>query len=304
MEKHFDTLCGTVAILGRPNSGKSTLLNRLVGEKLSIVTPKPQTTRTRITGVLTRENAQFIFVDTPGLHEPGSRLGDAMVKTVYTSAEDADAAILVAEADKRPGRPEKALIERLAAAGIPTVVALNKTDRCRKDAILEIIARYAELGSFPAIIPISARTGDGCGDLMAELTKLLPESEFVFPEDALTDLPEKFLAAELVREKLMLKLEKEIPHGIACETERFLVREDGVVELDVLIVCEKANHKSIIIGRQGSLLKAAGTEAREEIERLLDAKVYLKLWVKVREDWKNSPAFLTELARNETAVTV
>ena len=300
----FDTVCGNIAIVGRPNSGKSTLLNRLIGEKVSIVTPKPQTTRTRITGVLTRDKAQFIFLDTPGLHQPSSRLGDMMVKSVFTASDDADAAVLVAEADKRPGKPERQLAERLLSTGIPVIVALNKTDKVKKDAILDIIARYADLGAFAAIIPISARTGDGCDTLLAEIAKLLPENEFVYPEDALTDLPEKFLAAEMVREKLMMKLEKEIPHGITCETERFQIREDGMIEIDVLVICEKPNHKSIVIGHQGSLLKAAGSEARVEIEKLLDAKVFLKLWVKVKSDWKNSPTFLAELAKSEGTFNV
>ncbi len=303
-DMHFDTVCGNIAIVGRPNSGKSTLLNRLIGEKVSIVTPKPQTTRTKITGVLTRDKAQFIFVDTPGLHQPGSRLGDMMVRSVYNASDDADIAVLVAEADKRPGKPERQLAERLLSSGIPVIVALNKTDKVKKDAILDIIARYADLGEFAAIIPISARTGDGCDTLLAELAKLLPESEFVYPEDALTDLPEKFLAAEMVREKLMMKLEKEIPHGITCETERFQIREDGMIEIDVLVICEKANHKSIVIGHQGSLLKAAGSEARAEIEKLLDARVFLKLWVKVKNDWKNSPSFLAELAKSEGTFNV
>lgn len=292
MEK---TKYGRVSIVGRPNVGKSSLLNRLVGEKISIVTPKPQTTRNRIIGVLTEGSAQIVFVDTPGLHKSESRLGDMMVRTVYQAADDTDACILVAIADKLPGVPEKMLIERLKASEIPCILALNKVDAVRKDIILGTIAEYAKLFDFEAIIPISALTGEGCDDLIAEIIKLLPDGGHVFPDDALTDSPERFIAAEFVREKLMMILEKEIPHGIACETERFLEREDGVIEIDVLVVCEKDSHKRIIIGKQGSLLKKAGSEARAEIEKLLNARVFLKLWVKVKSDWKNSPSFLSEL---------
>jgi GTP-binding protein Era len=288
-------ICGRVSIIGRPNTGKSTLLNRLVGEKISIVTPKPQTTRNMITGVLTKGPVQIIFWDTPGLYKPDSKLGDMMVKTIYGAVESTDCAILVAAADKQPGVPEKILIDRLKEAGIPCVLALNKIDLIKKDIILGTIAKYSALADFRAIIPISAKTGEGCGELLDEVSNILPESEHIFPEDMFTDSPERFICAEFVREKLMLELEQEIPHGIACETERFFEREDGIIEIDVLIVCEKDSHKRIIIGKHGSLLKKAGSEARAEIEKLLGAKVFLQLWVKVKSDWKNSVSFLGEL---------
>ena len=289
------TKCGRVTIVGRPNVGKSTLLNYLIGEKISIVSPKPQTTRNRIMGVLTKGNLQLIFIDTPGLHKPESRLGDMTVKTIYQAADDTDLAVLVADADKRPGIPEKILIERLKASSIPSILALNKTDMVKKDMILGVISEYSSLFDFNAIIPISAKTGEGCDEILSELEKITPQGEHIFPDDTLTDSPERIIAAEFVREKLMLSLEQEIPHGIACETERFEEREDGVIEIDVLIICEKDNHKRIIIGKQGSLLKKAGSDARAEIEKLLGAKVFLKLWVKVKNDWKNSSAFLNEL---------
>jgi len=291
--------CGRVAIIGRPNVGKSTLLNRFVGEKISIVTPKPQTTRTRIVGVMTKNELQIIFIDTPGLHKPASKLGDMMVKTIYQSADDTDAAILVALADRLPGIPEKLLLERLKALNIPCVLALNKTDSVKKEAILPVIAAYAELFNFKEIIPVSAKNGGGCDELLSAISGLIPRCEHIFPDDALTESPERVIAADYVREKLMLLLEKEIPHGIACQTERFLERDDGIIEIDVLVVCEKDNHKRIIIGKQGSLLKQAGSEAREEIEKLLGARVFLKLWVKVKNDWKNSPSFLSELRASD-----
>ncbi len=288
--------CGTVSILGRPNVGKSTLLNQLIGEKVSIVSPKPQTTRNKITGVLTRDAVQMIFLDTPGLHKPRSKLGDRMIKTIYSTADDVDLAVLVAQADKLPGKPEQMLVERLAHNGIPCILALNKTDASKKDAILEVIGRYAALHTFAAVVPVSALTGDGCDALLDEIEALLPEGEHIFPDDALTDQPERVLAAELVREQLMRALYEEIPHGVVCETERFEEQEDGQIEIDVLIVCEKDSHKSIIIGRQGSMLKSVGTAARAEIEKMLDAPVFLKLWVKVKNDWRNNAYFLSELS--------
>lgn len=288
--------CGTVSIVGRPNIGKSTLLNALIGEKVAIVSPRPQTTRTRITGVLTRGDSQFIFMDTPGLFKSQSRLGDMMVKTVWETASGVDIAVLVAAPDKPPGKPERLLTERISENGTPCVLALNKVDTCKKEEILKVIAAYAELTDFAAVVPLSARTGDGLEILLAELEKLLPENEHIFEADVFTGQPERVLAAELVREKLMRKTSQEIPHGITCETERFAEREDGVVEIDVLIICDKPNHKRIIIGKNGSMLKAVGTEARQDIEKMLGAKVFLTLWVKVKGDWKNNPYFLAEMA--------
>ena len=295
-DMHTTQKCGTVSILGRPNAGKSTLLNRLIGEKISIVSPKPQTTRNKIMGVLTNGDVQMIFLDTPGLHKPKSKLGDRMVKTIYAAADDVDLAVLVAQADKRPGKPEIMLMERLVRNGIPCILALNKTDISKKDVILDTIGHYAALHAFAAVIPLSARTGEGCDALLTEIEVLLPEGEHLLPDDALTDQPERVLAAELVREQLLRALNEEIPHGIVCETERFEEGEDGKIEIDVLIVCEKDSHKSIIIGKQGSMLKHVGTAARIEIEKLLDAPVFLKLWVKVKNDWRNNAYFLSELS--------
>ncbi len=286
---------GTISILGRPNAGKSTLLNRLIGEKVSIVSPKPQTTRNRIVGILTADDTQMVFLDTPGLHKPQNRLDDRMLKTVYTTADDTDIALLVAQADKRPGKPEYMLLERIGANNTPCILVLNKVDDCKKEEILPIIAAYAEKYAFAAIVPLSALTGDGCDHLLAEITKLLPEGDHVFPDDALTDQSERVLCAELVREQLIRTIHEEIPHGLVCETERFEEIGNGKVEIDVLIVCEKASHKPILIGKQGTMLKQIGTRARLEMEKLLGAEVFLQLWVKVKEDWKNSPHFLDEI---------
>lgn len=289
------TKCGMISIIGRPNVGKSTLLNALVGEKVAIVSPKPQTTRNKITGILTRGDDQFIFADTPGLHRSESRLGDMMMRSIFEAVGSVDAAILVAGADKFPGKPERLLLERVRQAELPCLLVLNKTDAAEKAEILPVIAAYSQMFDFAAIMPVSAKTGDGVPELLDELSKLLPQQPHIFPDDALTDQPERVLAAELVREQLMLKLDQELPHSVACATERFETRDDGITEIDVLIVCEKQNHKSIIIGRQGAMLKTVGSLARVNIEKMLGTQVFLQLWVKVKEDWKNSPSFLADL---------
>lgn len=291
--------CGTVSLLGRPNVGKSSLMNALIGEKVAIVSPKPQTTRNRIVGILTEGENQFVFMDTPGLHAPKSKLGDRMVKTVYETAEDVDAALLVIECrgEARIGKPESLLLERLKALDIPTILVINKTDVTEKPLILPWIALYAEAFPFREIIPVSAKTGEGLSDLTASLSKLLPALEEgespLFPEDELTDQPEKVIAAEFVRERLLWHLEKEIPHGVATQTESF-VEKDGVCEIAVLIVAEKQSHKGIIIGRQGALLKKVGTEARAEMEKLFGCRVFLTLYVRVKDDWRNSDFMLKE----------
>lgn len=295
------TRCGTLSILGRPNVGKSTLLNTLIGEKVSIVSPKPQTTRNRIVGVLTEGGSQFVFMDTPGLHSSKSKLGDAMVRTIYETAAGVNAAILViepGEGEARVGKPEALLLEKIKSAGIPALLAINKVDKLEKAALLPWIKVYSEAFPFTDIVPVSARTGDGTDVLLACAKKLLPElgegESPLFDSDALTDQPERVLAAELVREKLLRHLEREIPHGVACVTEAFTEREDGVTEISVLIVCEKASHKGIIIGRQGAMLKTVGSEARADMEKLLDCKVFLTLWVRVKDDWRNNDFMLRD----------
>ena len=291
--------CGTVSLLGRPNVGKSSLMNALIGEKVAIVSPKPQTTRNRIVGVLTEGENQFVFMDTPGLHAPKSKLGDRMVKTVYETSEDVDAALLVIECrgDARVGKPEALLIERLRALEIPAILVINKTDIAEKPAILPWIAAYAAAYDFREIIPVSARTGEGLDDLVSSLAGLLPlleeGEEPLFPADELTDQPERVIAAEFVRERLLWHLEKEIPHGVATMTESFEEKDD-VCEIAVVIVAEKQSHKGIIIGRQGALLKKVGTEARMELEKLFGCRVFLTLYVRVKDDWRNSDFMLKE----------
>lgn len=287
--------CGSISILGRPNVGKSTLLNTLIGEKIAIVTPRPQTTRNSITGILTKGDTQFIFVDTPGLHKSKNRLGDRMNSYVYETAKGVDVAFLMCEADKMPGKPEKILLETISQSEIPCILVLNKVDAVVKEKNLPVMAAYASLFPFAALVPISAQTGDGIDELLAEAEKLLPEGEHIFADNELTDQPERVLAAELVREKLMRMLQQEIPYGLTCESEHFSVREDGMLDINILIVCEKLSHKSIIIGKNGSMLKEVGTKARADMEKLFGSKVFLQLWVKVKEDWQNSPSFLNEM---------
>ncbi len=289
--------CGYITLVGRANTGKSTLLNTLIGEKLSIVTSKPQTTRDNIRGILTHNNSQFVFLDTPGIHKPSSRLNHLMVKSAYNSLDESDIVVLVALANKNPGIPEKILIKQIDDMNLPCVLALNKSDIVSKSDILPVIAAYSKLHNFGAIIPLSAKSGEGCDTLLEELDKLLPTQPHQYSEKTLTDLTVSKRISEIVREKLMDFLKEEIPHGIACKTERIFYRDDDIAEVDVLIVCDKNNHKNIIIGKQGSVLKDIGTKARVEIENLLCSSVFLSLWVKVKNDWRNSPSFLTELSK-------
>ena len=291
--------CGTISLLGRANVGKSSIMNALIGEKVAIVSPKPQTTRNRIIGILTEGESQFVFMDTPGLHAPKSKLGDRMVKTVYETTEEVDAALLVIEAkgEAKVGKPEAMLLSRVRSLGIPCVLAINKIDVTEKPAILPWIDVYSKEYPFEAIIPVSAKTGDGLSLLTEELSRLLPDLDEgdapLFDPDELTDQPERQIAAEFVRERLLWHLEKEIPHGIATMTESF-EDKDGVSEIGVVIVCEKQSHKGIIIGRHGAMLKTIGTEARTEMEKLFGCRVFLTLYVRVKDDWRNSDFMLHE----------
>lgn len=285
------TKTAMITICGRPNVGKSSLTNALVGEKIAIVSDKPQTTRNRIYGVVNREDTQFVLLDTPGLHKPRSRLGDYMVKVVRESLQQVEAALLLVEPIAHVGEPEKILLQRITEEGLPCVLCINKIDTVeKKDDLLEVIAAYSAVyPGFDAIIPISARTGDGLDDLMAQLQIYATAGPQLFPDGMTTDQPDAQVCAEIVREKMLLCLEKEIPHGTAVEITRFTEREDtGIVDLDVTIYCEKASHKGIIIGKRGAMLKEIGQQARADIERMLDAKVFLELWVKVKEGWRNN----------------
>ena len=284
----MNTKTAIVTIAGRPNVGKSTLTNHLVGEKIAIVSNKPQTTRNRICGILTQDDTQFVFVDTPGFHKPRTKLGDYMVNAVKESIADVDLTVLVVEPIPSVGSQEEALIEQLMARRVPTILAINKIDTVEKDKLLEVIAAYSQTGAFDAIIPISARTGDGVEALLAECEKYAVESPFLFPDDVTTDQPERQVMAEIIREKLLWNLEKEIPHGTAVEITTFTERDNGIIDIDATIYCEKASHKGIVIGKGGEMLKKISSMARHDCEKFMGTKVYLTTWVKVKENWRDS----------------
>ena len=279
-----------VTVCGRPNVGKSSLTNALVGEKIAIVSNKPQTTRNRIYGVVNRDDTQYVLLDTPGLHKARTRLGDYMVKVVNASLAEVDCALLLVEPIPHVGAPEEALIARIREEKIPAILCINKIDTVKKEELLAVIAAYSGFcPEFAAIVPISARTGDGLEELMAELSRFASEGPQLFPEGQTSDQPERQVVAELVREKLLLCLDKEIPHGTAVEATKFSERDNEIIDVDVTIYCEKASHKGIIIGRQGAMLKKISTLARQDIEKFMGAKVYLQTWVKVKENWRDNP---------------
>ena len=282
------TKSAIISIVGRPNVGKSTLLNKLVGAKIAIVSNKPQTTRTRITGVVSRGNCQFIFQDTPGLHKPRSRLGDYMVKVVRDTVSDVDIAALVVEPTPKIGPAEQELIDRMKEFHMPSILIINKIDTVKNEDLLAVIAAYSQAHAFDAVVPISAVNETNLDILFEEFEKFAIEGPQLFPDDMLCDQPERQLAAEIVREKMLLLLDKEVPHGTAVAVERMKEREDGLVEINATIYCEKKSHKGIIIGKQGAMLKKIGAQARVDIEELLDTRVFLQLWVKVKEDWRNN----------------
>ena len=282
------TKTAVVSVVGRPNVGKSTLTNKLVGQKVAIVSSKPQTTRTRITGLLNKNGTQYVFLDTPGLHKPRTQLGDYMCKVVTDTVSEVDAAMLVVEPIANIGPAEESLIAQIKAHHMPAVLVINKIDTVKKEELLNVIATYAAAHEFEAVVPISARTGEGLDDLLGELSKYAIEGPQLFPEDMVSDQPERQLVAEIIREKMLRLLDREVPHGVAVGIERWHEREDGLVEINAVIYCEKASHKGIIIGRQGAMLREIGKQARGDIERMLDAKVYLELWVKVKEGWRNN----------------
>ncbi len=284
----MNTRTAIITIAGRPNVGKSTLTNYLVGEKIAIVSNKPQTTRNRICGIVTRDNLQFVFVDTPGYHKARTKLGDYMVNTVRESISDVDATILVVEPIPSVGAQEEALIEKLRNIHCPAILAINKIDTVEKDKLLEVIAVYSQTGVFDAIIPICAKNGDGVNELLHECEKYTVESPFLFPDDITTDQPERQVMAEIIREKLLWCLEREVPHGTAVEITTFSERDNGIIDIDATIYCEKASHKGIIIGKQGAMLKKISSMARADCERFMGTKVYLTTWVKVKENWRDS----------------
>ena len=288
-----------VTIAGRPNVGKSTLTNALVGEKISIVSNKPQTTRNRIFAVLDRDDTQIVLTDTPGFHRARTRLGDYMVKVVEESVADVDVIALVVEPIPHIGDQEQQLIDKIKATKVPAVLVINKIDTVEKPDLLAVIAAYSQACEFDAIVPVSARQGTGLDELVDELVKFAVEGPQLFPDDMITDQPERQICAEFIREKLLLCLDHEIPHGTAVEITKFHRREDGVTEIDATIICEKESHKGIIIGKRGAMLKKVGELARKDMETFLDGKVYLQTWVKVKENWRDSTAQLRNFGYSE-----
>lgn len=290
---------GMIAVVGRPNVGKSTLTNALVGEKVAIVSAKPQTTRNRICAILDRGESQFVFMDTPGLHRARTRLGDYMVKVATDSVADVDAALLLVEPIANVGAPEAELMARIKTMNVPAVLAVNKIDTVKKEELLSVMQVYGAAHDFAAIVPISARTGEGTEELLEVLESFLPEGPALFPEDMVTDQPERQVCAELIREKLLICLDKEIPHGTAVEVTKFSERDSGVIDLDATIYCEKESHKGIIIGKGGAMLKKISTLAREDIEAFMGTKVFLQTWVKVKENWRDNIGLIQNFGYRE-----
>lgn len=295
----MQTKTAMITIAGRPNVGKSTLTNYLVGEKIAIVSNKPQTTRNRICGIVTKENTQFVFVDTPGFHKPRTKLGDYMVNVTKSSISDVDLTILMVEPIASVGMQEQTLIEQLKAQKCPVILAINKIDSLPKEEILSVIEVYSQAYDFQSIIPVSAKTGDGVELLLQECEKYAVEGPFLFPHDVTTDQPERQVMAEIIREKLLWCLEREIPHGTAVEITKFSERENGIIDIDATIYCEKANHKGIIIGKHGDMLKKISSMSRIDCERFMGTKVYLTTWVKVKENWRDSDFLVRNFGYSE-----
>ena len=294
------TKTGVFSVVGRPNVGKSTLMNALCGTKIAIVSDKPQTTRTRITGVLTKGEYQMVFLDTPGLHKPKNRLGDFMVKVVNETVADVDTVLLLVEPVARIGIPEQMLIDKIKQFDMPAILVINKIDTVEKETLLEVMAMYAEACDFLAVIPLSAKNGDGVELLENVLREQCFESPALFPEDMVSDQPERQIVAEIVREKLLTLLDKEVPHGTAIEIEKFSERADSdVLDIGAVIYCERKSHKGIIIGKNGAMLKKVGAMARADIEEMLGCRVYLQLWVKVKEGWRDSVGLIRNFGYDE-----
>lgn len=289
-----------VAIVGRPNVGKSSILNRLLGQKIAIVSSKPQTTRNRITGVLTDGEYQLVFFDTPGMHKPKNSLGKYMVRSVNESVGGVDCCMLVVEAGKEPTNTELALIEKFKSLEMPAILAINKIDMLKeKDALMKQILDYTKLYNFEAVVPVSAQDGSGMDELLDELKKQSSECGHYFDDDTLTDQPERVIVAEIIREKILRLCDKEIPHGTAVVIEKMKTRDNGILDIDATIFCERDTHKRIIIGKNGTMLKKISTFARQDIENFFDCKVFLQTWVKVKEDWRNRAQILQNFGFDE-----
>lgn len=289
-----------IAIVGRPNVGKSSILNRILGQKIAIVSSKPQTTRNRITGVLTDGEYQLVFFDTPGMHKPKNSLGKYMVRSVNESVGGVDCCMLVVEAGREPGQTELALIEKFKIMNMPAILTINKIDMIKeKDALMKQILEYSKLYDFESVVPVSAQDGNGMGELLEELKNQAGEGGHFFDEDTLTDQPERVIVAEIIREKILRLCDKEIPHGTAVVIEKMKTRDNGILDIDATIFCERDTHKRIIIGKNGSMLKKISTYARQDIEKFFDCKVFLQTWIKVKEDWRNRAQILQNFGYDE-----
>lgn len=284
----MSTKSAMITIAGRPNVGKSTLVNALTGDKVAIVSNKPQTTRNRIFAIVNKGDTQLVLLDTPGFHKAKTRLGDYMVNVIKQSVADVDAVALVVEPVNIIGTQEELLIEQIKSNGVPAILVINKIDTIKKEDLLKIIALYSRAHQFDIVVPISAKKGDGIADLLEVFEKFAVEGPKLFPEDMTTDQPEKQIVAEIVREKLLMCLEREVPHGTAVEVTKFSERDDTIIDLDVTIYCEKKSHKGMIIGKNGEMLKRIGQLARVDIERFMGTKVFLQTWVKVKENWRDN----------------
>lgn len=286
---------GFVSVIGRPNVGKSTLLNALTGEKIAIISNKPQTTRNTIRGVITNDECQLVLIDTPGIHKPKTKLGEYMVNVASETMKEVDLILLLVDAANVSGNQDDGIIEQLKQVKTPVFLILNKVDIVDKEKLFALIDNYSKAMDFKAIIPVSALKNDGIDIVLKEALNYIPEGPKLFPDDTLTDQPEKVIAAEMIREKVLLNLDDEVPHGVGVEIMSFKERDDGLISIQATIYCEKSSHKGIIIGKQGKMLKKIGSAARFEIEKLLDTKVFLELWVKVKSDWRNNDNMLKSL---------
>ncbi len=287
-----------ISIVGRPNVGKSTIMNRILGEKVAIVSNKPQTTRNCIRGILTEGEDQFVFFDTPGIHRPQNRLGDYMVTAARSGMQQGDVVMLVVDVNKPVSKTEEEIIDYIKREGVPSVLVLNKIDTVRREQIAEKIAAYASKHEFDAVIPVSAKSGKHVDEVMDELSKFLRESEWFFPEDAATDQPMRQYVSEIIREKLLRALDREVPHGIAVVIEEY--RDTGnLTKIRAEIICEKQSHKQIIIGKGGEVLKKVGMYSREELEKVTGSKIFLDLWVRVKENWREREGLVSNFGYNK-----
>jgi GTPase len=291
---------GFVTLIGRPNVGKSTLMNQIIGQKVAIMSDKPQTTRNKIQGVYTTDESQIVFLDTPGIHKPMSKLGDFMVKVATNTLSEVDVVLFLADVADGLGGGDRFIIEQLQGIKTPVILVLNKIDQVHPEALLPVIAQYKDLYPFAEIVPVSALQGNNVTTLLEQITKYLPEGPQYYPADQITDYPEQFICAELIREKILHLTREEIPHSIAVTIEQMKVEGNGIVHIGAVIFVERDSQKGIVIGKSGALLKEIGKQARKDIEALLGSKIFLELWVKVKKDWRNQERVLRDLGfRND-----